>query len=135
MIKGSRRADIGGNLLTLLRSIAAMATFLLETHLNGSPPAGEVQDPCTMSKRMAGIGRLVPGSSDLHARLRERGIDTLIISGTLSQVCCEAAARDAMMMNYKVFFITACATLTDAEHAATQSAMAHIATCWILSPF
>ena len=73
------------------------------------------------------FGAFVPGSSDLHARLQERGIDTLIISGTVSQVCCEATARDAMMMNYKVFFITdACATLTDAEHAGTLSAMAHI---------
>ncbi len=73
------------------------------------------------------FGAFVPGSSDLHARLQERGIDTLIISGTLSQVCCEATARDAMMMNYKVFFITdACATLTDAEHAGTLSAMAHV---------
>ncbi|HMF13243.1 MAG TPA: isochorismatase family cysteine hydrolase [Gemmataceae bacterium] len=72
------------------------------------------------------FGAFVPGSSDLHARLQERGIDTLIISGTISQVCCEATARDAMMMNYKVFFITdACATLTDAEHSGTLSAMAH----------
>ena len=31
-----------------------------------------------------------------------------------------------MMMNYKVFFITdACATMTDAEHGGTLSAMAH----------
>ena len=53
-------------------------------------------------------------------------LNTLIISGTVSQVCCEATARDAMMMNYKVFFITdACATMTDAEHGGTLSAMAH----------
>jgi ureidoacrylate peracid hydrolase len=73
------------------------------------------------------FGAFVPGSSDLHARLQERGIDTLIISGTLSQVCCESTARDAMMMNYKVFFIADTnATLTDAEHGGTLSAMAHI---------
>ena len=82
------------------------------------------QDLVVLKRR---FGAFVPGSSDLHARLQERGIDTLIISGTVSQVCCEATARDAMMMNYKVFFITdACATLTDAEHAGTLSAMAHI---------
>jgi ureidoacrylate peracid hydrolase len=81
------------------------------------------QDLVVLKRR---FGAFVPGSSDLHARLQERGIDTLIISGTVSQVCCEATARDAMMMNYKVFFISdACATLTDAEHGGTLSAMAH----------
>jgi ureidoacrylate peracid hydrolase len=69
----------------------------------------------------------VPGSSDLHTRLQEHDIDTLIISGTVSQVCCDSTARDAMMMNYKVFFIAdASATLTDAEQSSTLSAMAHI---------
>jgi ureidoacrylate peracid hydrolase len=72
------------------------------------------------------FGAFAPGSSDLHGRLQERGIDTLIISGTVSQVCCESTARDAMMMNYKVFFISdACATLTNAEQGGTLSAMAH----------
>jgi ureidoacrylate peracid hydrolase len=72
------------------------------------------------------FGAFVPGASDLHVRLQDRGINTLIISGTLSQVCCESTARDAMMMNYRVFFIAdANATLTDAEHGNTLSAMAH----------
>ena len=68
------------------------------------------QDLIVLKRR---FGAFVPGSSDLHVRLQERGIDTLIISGTLSQVCCEATARDAMMMNYKVFFITGCLRNTD----------------------
>jgi len=73
------------------------------------------------------FGAFVPGSSDPHGRLQERGIDTLIISGTLSHVCCEATARDAMMMNYKVFFVAdASATLTDAERGGTLSTMAGI---------
>ena len=81
------------------------------------------QDIVVLKRR---FGAFVPGSSDLHARLQGQGIDTLIISGTQSQVCCEATARDAMMMNYKVFFITdANVTLTDAEHSGTLSAMAY----------
>jgi len=82
--------------------------------------------PEDLKVRKRRFGAFAPGSSDLHAILQERGIDTLIISGTASQVCCESTARDAMMMNYKVFFLTdANATFTDAEHNATLSAMAH----------
>ncbi len=72
------------------------------------------------------FGAFAPGASDLHAILQERGIDTLIVTGTASQVCCESTARDAMMLNYKVFFIAdGNATFNDAEHNATLSAMAH----------
>lgn len=103
---------------------------MIETFTPGSPghalwPELDVaKEDLIVPKRR--FGAFVPGSSDLHGRLQERGIDTLIISGTVSQVCCEATARDAMMMNYKVFFISdASATMTDAEHAGTLSAMAH----------
>jgi len=72
------------------------------------------------------FGAFAPGASDLHAILEERGIDTLIVTGTASQVCCESTARDAMMLNYKVFFIAdGNATFTDEVHNATLSAMAH----------
>ena len=77
-----------------------------------------------MQKRR--FGAFAPGSSDLHAILQERGIDTLIVTGTATQVCCESTARDAMMLNYKVFFIAdGNATFNDEEHNATLSAMAH----------
>ncbi|MEO0905191.1 MAG: isochorismatase family cysteine hydrolase, partial [Pseudomonadota bacterium] len=56
----------------------------------------------------------VPGTSDLHAQLQERDIDTLIITGTLTNCCCESTARDANQLNYKVIFVTdANATHTD----------------------
>jgi ureidoacrylate peracid hydrolase len=72
------------------------------------------------------FGAFAPGASDLHAILRDRGIDTLIVTGTATQVCCESTARDAMMLNYKVFFIAdGNATFNDEEHNATLSAMAH----------
>ena len=72
------------------------------------------------------FGAFAPGASDLHTILQDRGIDTLIITGTATQVCCESTARDAMMLNYKVFFIAdGNATFNDDEHNATLSAMAH----------
>ncbi len=66
------------------------------------------------------FGAFVPGASDLHTILQARGIDTLIITGTATNVCCESTARDAMMLNYKVAFISdGTATHSDVEHNAT----------------
>ena len=72
------------------------------------------------------FGAFAPGASQLDAILKARGIDTIIVTGTASQVCCESTARDAMMLNYKVFFVAdGNATFNDEEHNATLSAMAH----------
>jgi ureidoacrylate peracid hydrolase len=66
------------------------------------------------------FGAFVPGASQLHEILQACSIDTLIITGTLTNCCCESTARDAMQMNYKIIFVAdATAALTDAEHNAT----------------
>jgi ureidoacrylate peracid hydrolase len=71
------------------------------------------------------FGAFVPGASTLHQLLQEYEVDTLIITGTLSNCCCESTARDAMQMNYKIIFVAdGNATLTDAAHAATLENMA-----------
>ncbi len=67
---------------------------------------------------------LIQGSSDLHARLVRKGIDTVIVTGAATNVCCESTARDAMMLNFKVHFVAdATACRTDAEHNATLANM------------
>jgi len=82
--------------------------------------------PNDLMVRKSRFGAFAPGASDLHAILSGRGIDTVIITGTATQVCCESTARDAMMLNYKVFFVEdGNATFNDEEHNATLSAMAH----------
>ena len=43
----------------------------------------------------------LPGTSELPDRLRARGFDTVLITGTVTNVCCESSARDAMMTNFK----------------------------------
>jgi ureidoacrylate peracid hydrolase len=88
--------------------------------------AGLEVRPQDLLVRKRRFGAFAPGASDLHDILQARGIDTLIITGTASQVCCESTARDAMMLNYKVFFVAdGNATFTDEEHNATLSAMAY----------
>ncbi|HVV94168.1 MAG TPA: isochorismatase family cysteine hydrolase [Hyphomicrobiales bacterium] len=69
----------------------------------------------------------IQGSSDIDARLKARGIDTLLIVGTLTNVCCESTARDAMMLNYKVFFLSdANAANSDADHNATLATVQRV---------
>src|SRR5215472_12943532 len=55
----------------------------------------------------------IAGSSDIDAQLRSRGIDTVLIAGTATNVCCESSARDAMMLDYRVIM------LSDANAATT----------------
>ena len=72
------------------------------------------------------FGAFAPGSSDLHAILQERDIDTLIVTGTATQVCCEVhrARRDDAELQ-GVLHRDGNATFNDDEHNATLSAMAH----------
>ena len=63
----------------------------------------------------------IQGSSNIENVLRDNGIDTLIITGVATEVCCESTARDAMMLNYRTLMVSdGCATSTDAEHAASM---------------
>ena len=64
----------------------------------------------------------IQGSSDIEARLKKQGVDTVVVTGTASNVCCESTARDANMLNYKTVFVAdGNAGRSDAEHNATLS--------------
>ena len=61
----------------------------------------------------------IQGSSDLEARLRAEGRDTVLITGTLTNVCCESSARDAMMIGYRCVMVSdANAARFDEDHLA-----------------
>jgi ureidoacrylate peracid hydrolase len=73
------------------------------------------------------LSAFIPGTCDLHDILTGRGIDTLIITGTVTNACCESTARDAMQMGYKVLFVQdGNAAWDDASHNATLANMAMI---------
>ncbi|MCA8927869.1 MAG: cysteine hydrolase [Alphaproteobacteria bacterium] len=62
----------------------------------------------------------LPNSSDLAERLRAGGYDTVLITGTMTNVCCESSARDAMMLNFKTIMVSdGNATNSDLEHNAS----------------
>jgi ureidoacrylate peracid hydrolase len=61
----------------------------------------------------------IQGSSNLADVLRARGLDTLLITGTVTNVCCESTARDAMMLNFRTIMVTdGNAAVTDDDHNA-----------------
>ena len=63
---------------------------------------------------------LISGASSLERQLRSQGIDTILIAGTKTNVCCESTARDAMMLDFKTVMLSdCCAALSDEEHRAT----------------
>jgi ureidoacrylate peracid hydrolase len=65
----------------------------------------------------------IQGSSPLETVLRERGIDTVLVAGTVTGVCCESTARDAMMLNFRAVMVTdANAAMTDEDHIASLKA-------------
>lgn len=43
--------------------------------------------------------------TDLELILRSRGIDTLIVTGLATNVCCETTAREATVRDFRVFFL------------------------------
>ena len=63
---------------------------------------------------------LIPGASSLERILRGYGIENVLVSGTKTNVCCEATGRDAMMMDFNVVMVSDClAALSDDEHRAS----------------
>jgi nicotinamidase-related amidase len=46
-----------------------------------------------------------PGRSTLPAALAARNLDTVLVTGTVTSVCCESTARDAAALGYRVVFV------------------------------
>lgn len=86
--------------------------FEIASGLHPSPDDPRVVKRC--------YSALTPGSSRLNEVLKERGVTTVLVGGTVTNVCCESTARDAMMMDYATIMVEdALSAVTPEEH--TQS--------------
>ena len=70
----------------------------------------------------------------LESFLESKGIRDLVISGVMTNLCCETTARDAFMRDYRVFFlIDGTATGSGEHHLATLKnlgfGVAYLMTC------
>jgi len=69
----------------------------------------------------------MPGTSDLPDRLRARGFDTVLITGTVTNVCCESSARDANMTNFRTIMVSdGNAANSQEEHDASLAAFYNV---------
>jgi ureidoacrylate peracid hydrolase len=104
---------------TLAELTSGARGFELHADLDVRP-----EDAIVVKRRFSAF---IQGSSDIDRHLRDLGIDTVVIVGTLTNVCCESSARDAMMLNYRVVFVSdANAALSDADHNATLASIIRV---------
>jgi len=54
----------------------------------------------------SGASAFFPGKCNLKEQLDARGIDTVLIAGAVTNICCESSARDAAELDYKVILIS-----------------------------
>lgn len=67
-----------------------------------------------------GASAFFPGACPLDDELRRREIDTVLIAGTVADVCCASSARDALECGYRVVMVAdATAAGSDADLNAT----------------
>jgi ureidoacrylate peracid hydrolase len=82
-------------------------------------------DPLDLRAKKNRYSAFFPGASDLPQRLQQRGVDTVLIAGTMTNVCCEASARDAMAAGFKTIVVAdANAARSEEEHVASLATLA-----------
>jgi ureidoacrylate peracid hydrolase len=74
------------------------------------------QDLTVVKRRYSAF---IEGSSDIEPVLRSLGIDTVLVGGVATNVCCDSTARDCMMRGFRTLMVSdANASFTEAEHEA-----------------
>lgn len=63
-------------------------------------------EPTDIYTTKQGHSAFSPGKSLLHDILRAKDIESVVIVGAVTNVCCEASARDAAELQYKVTMIS-----------------------------
>lgn len=60
----------------------------------------------------------IQGAGNLEPLLRARDIDTIVVTGVATNVCCESTARDGMMLGFRTLMVSdGNASFTEEAHA------------------
>jgi isochorismate hydrolase len=64
--------------------------------------------------------------TNLDESLRSRGIEELIMTGVMTNCCCETTAKDGFVRDYRIFFVSdATATVNEELHLASLMNLAY----------
>lgn len=64
-----------------------------------------VTEPDDLVLPKSSPGAFFPGHCVLHEQLLDRAIDTVIVAGTVADVCCESTVREASTLGYRVIMV------------------------------
>jgi nicotinamidase-related amidase len=81
--------------------------FIIGLYTEGAPTA-ELHDSLVVDTSDVVLNKPRYGAfhdTDLEQILRSRGVDTVIISGIATNICCETTAREAAQRDFRVFFL------------------------------
>jgi ureidoacrylate peracid hydrolase len=82
--------------------------FIIDLFADGSASA-ELHDALEVDPADIVLGKSRYGAfhgTDLEQILRSRGVDTVIITGIATNICCETTAREASQHDFHVFFVS-----------------------------
>ena len=82
--------------------------FIVELYTEGTPGA-ELHDGLEVDEGDVILNKPRYGAfhgTDLDLILRARGIDTVIVSGIATNICCDTTAREAAQRDYHVLFLS-----------------------------
>jgi nicotinamidase-related amidase len=93
---------------------AIVGADLAARYFNDGQPGGRgtrlwhalERKPDDLVATKAGASAFFPGKCDLKPQLDARGIDTILIAGAVTNICCESSARDAAELDYRVIMIS-----------------------------
>ena len=102
------------NFLRPERRARSLATLAPGAPLHALDPRLDIhaQDAQLLKYRFSAFTR---NPADPETMLRARGIDTVIVAGVATNICCESTARDAMMRDFRVFMPHDAVTAPDRE--------------------
>jgi nicotinamidase-related amidase len=119
----------GSDLAGWARALDEVGLSLLGTRIH--PPVGDPSwqiDPALepLAEEIV-VNKLSAGTfatTDLAAQLRSRGIDRVVITGVVTDVCVSTTAREAADRNFKVVIVSdACTTFSEKLHQANLESL------------